>query len=134
MTIDHYPYKRRPTLETMNLSNLISRDNWTFQSQERRCHGPLLASEIPPVSIDFSDYIKPVSHVFTLTETSIDTVLKLINSLPLNKACGLDGISCRLLKEVAPIVVPSLTHIINLSIITGIFPDEWKLARVSPIY
>ena len=33
-----------------------------------------------------------------------------------------------------PIVAPSLTHIINLSIITGIFPDEWKLARVSPIY
>ena len=96
--------------------------------------GPSLASEIPPVSIDFSDYINPVSYAFTLTETSIDTVLKLINSLPLNKACGLDGISCRLLKEAAPIVAPSLTHIINLSITTGIFPDEWKLARVSPIY
>ena len=38
MTIDHYPYKRCSTLETMNLSHLISRDNWTFQSQERRCH------------------------------------------------------------------------------------------------
>jgi len=96
--------------------------------------GPSLASEIPPVSIDFSDYINPVSYAFTLTETSIDTVLKLINSLPLNKACGLDGISCRLLKEAAPIVAPFLTHIINLSITTGIFPDEWKLARVSPIY
>ena len=36
--IDHYPYKRRSTLGTMNLSHLISRDNWTFQSQERRCH------------------------------------------------------------------------------------------------
>ena len=66
--------------------------------------------------------------------TTNDTVLKLINSLPLNKASGLDGISCRLLKEAAPVVVPSLTHIINLSITTGIFPDEWKLARVSPIY
>ena len=26
----------------MNLSNLISRDNWTFQSQERRCHVTML--------------------------------------------------------------------------------------------
>jgi len=29
--------------------------------------GPLLASEIPPFSIDFGDYINPVSHAFTLT-------------------------------------------------------------------
>ena len=39
-----------------------------------------------------------------------------------------------MLKEAAPIFAPSLTHIINLSITTGIFLDEWKLVRVSPIY
>ena len=68
-----------------------------------------------------------------LPQTTNDTVLKLIISLPLNKASGLDGISCRLLKEAAPIVVASLTYIINLPITLGIFPDEWKLARLSPI-
>ena len=35
-----------------------------------------------------------------------------MNSLPLNKASGLDGISCRLLREVAPIVASSLTYTI----------------------
>jgi len=35
--IDHYPYKKCLRLETVNLSNLFSRDNLTFQSQERRC-------------------------------------------------------------------------------------------------
>ena len=51
MKIGHYPYKKCSTLGTMNLSNLISRDNWTFQSQERRCHvtkinlGPSLSVE-----------------------------------------------------------------------------------------
>ena len=95
--------------------------------------GPALASEIPASNTDFSDYVHSVSHTFTLTETIDDTVLKLINSLPLNKANGLDGKSCRLLKEAAPIVAPSLTHLIILST-TGIFPDEWKLARVSPVY
>ena len=77
--------------------------------------------------------IKTVSHTFTLTETT-DDILKLINSLLLNKASGLDGISCRLLKEATSIVAPSLTHIINLSITIGIFPDEWKLAIVSLVY
>lgn len=69
--------------------------------------GPLLASEIPPPDIAFSDYVHPVAHTFMLKETTNDTVLKLINSLPLNKASGLDGISCRLLREAASIVAPS---------------------------
>ena len=77
--------------------------------------------------------IKTVSHTFTLTETT-DDILKLISSLLLNKASVLDGISCRLLKEATSIVAPSLTHIINLSITIGIFPDEWKLAIVSLVY
>ena len=37
-------------------------------------------------------------------------------------------------KKQWPIVTNSLTFTINLSIITGIFPDAWKLARVTPIF
>lgn len=58
----------------------------------------------------------------------------MIHSLPVNKASGLDGISAKLLKEAGPIVSASLTYIINLSLTTGIFPDDWKGARVSPIH
>ena len=72
--------------------------------------GPSLASEIPPSNITFSDYANSVAHTFTLKETTNDTVLKLINSLPLNKASGLDGISCCFIKEAVLIFVPSLTH------------------------
>ena len=38
----------------------------------------------------------------------------------------------RLLKDACPEIVPSLTHIINLSIRCGYFPDEWKISKVSP--
>ena len=54
--------------------------------------------------------------------------------MPDNKAIGLNNISARLLKEAAPIVTQTLTFIINLSFTTGIFPDAWKLARVSPVF
>ena len=30
--------------------------------------------------------------------------------------------------------MPSLTHIINLSIRCGYFPDEWKISKVLPLY
>ena len=42
--------------------------------------------------------------------------------------------SARLLKDAAPVIVSSLTFIINLSIRSGIFPDDWKIAKVTPIY
>ena len=96
--------------------------------------GPILANEIPPTDSKFTDYILPLPHVFSLTKTSNDILLKLIQSLPLNKASGLDGISAKLLKEAGPIVSASLTYIINRSLTTGIFPNDWKVARVTPIY
>lgn len=96
--------------------------------------GPKLASQIPLSSRDFTEYINPTEHSFNISQVSNDKINELINALPLNKACGLDGISARLLKDAAPIIVPSLTFIINLSIRTGIFPDDWKIAKVTPIY
>ena len=61
-------------------------------------------------------------------------VHRLVSSLRINKATGLDGISARLLKEACPKIVPSLTHIINLSIRSGCFPEEWKISKVLPLY
>ena len=95
--------------------------------------GPILANEIPPTNSKFTDYILPLPHVLR-HKTSNDIVLKLIQSLPLNKASGLDGISAKLPNEAGPIVSASLSYIINRSLTTGIFPNDWKVARVTPIY
>ena len=50
------------------------------------------------------------------------------------KAIGLDGISSQFIKISAPVIVASITEILNCSILTGIFPDEWKAARVTPVF
>ena len=50
------------------------------------------------------------------------------------KATGLDKIPNRLLKIAADVVTPSLTGVFNQSLMTGIFPSDWKLAEVSPIF
>ena len=93
--------------------------------------GPVLANEIPLTDSKFTDYVLPLPHAFSLTKTSNDIVLKLIQSLPRNKIS--DGISVKLLKEAGSIVSASSTYIINRSLTTGIFPDDRKVARVSPI-
>ena len=47
---------------------------------------------------------------------------------------GYDNISPKLIKSIAPLIVPSLTLIINQSLTTGVFPDKLKIAKVIPIY
>ena len=51
-----------------------------------------------------------------------------------NKSPGIDGISAKLLKDAGDTISESLTNIFNLSLQSGIFPDDRKLARITPIY
>ena len=55
-------------------------------------------------------------------------------AIDVNKATGPDKIPNRLLKIAADVVGPSLTGIFNQSLATGIFPSDWKMAKVSPIF
>ena len=50
------------------------------------------------------------------------------------KATGLENIPCKLLKIAADVVAPSLTCIFNQSLLTGIYPSDWKLAKATPIF
>ena len=49
-------------------------------------------------------------------------------------AAGSDNISVKLLKDSADATVPFLATMFNLSLSQGVFPNDWKNARVSPIY
>ena len=51
-----------------------------------------------------------------------------------SKATGHDRISPKLLKDCADIVAESLKVIFNKSIEMGVFPDDFKVACVSPIH
>ena len=51
-----------------------------------------------------------------------------------NTASGYDCIAGSVMKQCVDNYVTPLTHIINLSIAQGYFPDEWKLAKVIPIF
>jgi len=47
---------------------------------------------------------------------------------------GMDNISCRHLKEAAPIIAPIITKIVNSSFDKGIFPSPWKRNKVIPLH
>ncbi len=47
--------------------------------------------------------------------------------------CPLDPIPSHLLQAISPAVVPALTHIVNTSLHTGVFPSAFKQARITPL-
>ena len=57
-----------------------------------------------------------------------------LNSLGINKAIGLDGIPSRFVRDGASIIACPLTHVINLSLIQGVVPDDLKSARVALLF
>lgn len=54
--------------------------------------------------------------------------------LKVNKACGLDKMSARLLKDAAEVIANPLTLLINKSLESGCFPATWKSAKVTALF
>ena len=71
---------------------------------------------------------------FHFKEVSVNFTLRQLRDLKTGKAAGLDNIPPRLLKDAADIVATPLTIIINASLRQGRVPDDWKSARVIPLF
>ena len=63
-----------------------------------------------------------------------DAINKIIYHLPPKSSSGCDGISTKLLKVIAPVIIKPLTLLINQVLNTGTFPDKLKIAKVIPIF
>ena len=96
--------------------------------------GPRMAANINDNGVSPEYYMTPAKSIFHLKPTNVVNVLEIINKLSSNKATGLDGISSKIIKISASVIAPALTFIFNKAIETGIFPDDWKTARVTPLH
>ena len=57
-----------------------------------------------------------------------------MNRLNKSKAAGLDKISARLIRECADLICIPIRDISNQSVSQDIFPDDWKCAKVTPLF
>lgn len=97
--------------------------------------GPLLASTIPQTCTnDFSEFVTPCNSSFTFNNISSKSVLQYLNTLPTDKSTGLDHLPARLIRDAAPTIYQSLCELFNQSLATGVFPSEWKVAKVFPLH
>ena len=71
---------------------------------------------------------------FTIPSTIVTFVRKFLTNLNVNKSTGLDNIGPRVLTIAANVLTPSLTFIVNKSILSGEFPFSWTEAKVKPLF
>ena len=100
--------------------------------------GSRLANEVPPNdNNDDLGYINNINvnlHKFSFSSTSSSIVFPHLKTLCTSKATGLDNISAKIMRECADLISVSLCDLFKKSLLSGIFPDDWKCARVTPLF
>ena len=76
----------------------------------------------------------PENITFNLPIVNADLVINAIKSLNTNAYCGLDGISCKILKLYGQGVIASLVTLINKSFSSCCFPRQWKETNILPLH
>ena len=119
--------------------NGVSITNPTELSNQFNNHfatiGPELSRNIDSPDGDvYQRYITSTDQCFQLRPTSVNKVFSLLNKLNKSKAAGLGKISAKLTRECADLICIPICDIFNQSISLGIFPDDWKCARVTPLF
>ena len=98
--------------------------------------GPKLANSIPLPTRDFRDYLGNSDHPnsFYFGAVTSSEVEREILITPSNEAYGLYSCPVRLLKSACHVISRSSAELINMSVLSGIYPGKLKHAKVTPIY
>lgn len=73
-------------------------------------------------------------HCFKFQEITESSVLKFMEKLPSKSSLDVLNWDSKLMKDAKLQLTPILTYLFNKSQKSSTIPDDWKLARVSPVY
>ena len=83
----------------------------------------------------FNKYLKnKIQNSFMFKPTSPKEISKLLKSMAGKFSSGWDNIPQKIIKSSPYNIIFALSHIFNLSLKEGIFPDKMKIAKVIPIF
>jgi hypothetical protein len=75
-----------------------------------------------------------LTSVFKFSSVSKFTLLHVIKNLKPKTSAGVDCVSNKLLKRIAPIIITPLNYLINLSLQTGFVPNQIKVSKIIPLF
>ena len=94
----------------------------------------LIRSAFPDHTLSTVNVDSPLVNTFLVSfePATADEVKKIIMSSP-NKSCYLDPLPTVLLKSCLDTLLKPITDIINASLCSGLFPDDFKHTNVNPL-
>ena len=98
--------------------------------------GTNLANKIPKSKKTPDEYMagcNPNNAIFHPAQVTEDEIFKIISDFK-DSSAGWDDIKPSVIKHVKTFIKKPLAHISNLSFMSGVFPNELKIANVIPIY
>ena len=97
--------------------------------------GEKLANEIPAfISVEPSSYISRITPTVMVTAMSNEIIAQGLKNLKVDKACGPDKVSPKLLKYAGDGLIPSLLSLCTSSTTSNLVPSTWKTANITPIF
>ena len=96
--------------------------------------GQKLATQIPELYKTFETYMNKVNAIMDSKPLSINELKGAFFSLKINKSSGVDDVSFNIIKKCFGVLCAPLTYLFQLSLEKGVFPDDLKIAKVTPIY
>ena len=96
--------------------------------------GPNLAKRLQSATSHKNFLFGDVPQSMFLNLATQEEIVDIACKFPAGKSSGCDNIPMSIIKRSIGSISSPLTHIVNLSIIHGIVPNELKIARVVPIF
>ena len=94
-----------------------------------------LVKKIPTGSHTATDFLTGnYCNSMFFSPTTTEEVGDIINNLKNSNSTGVDNISVELIKACGSILSPILSHINNYFLVSGVFPDALKIAKVVPVF
>ena len=97
--------------------------------------GSNLAKDIPLSSYSHLSFLSgSYANAIFISMATEQEVLDICDNFRPGTAVGFDNINMNLVKESINLIIKPLAHIFNLSLSSGIVPDQMKIARVIPLF
>ena len=102
--------------------------------------GAKAAADSASLLSDFNDFelfsaqqLYPDSEQFQFCAVSMREIRKIVMSFPSHKAPGCDKVPIQIIKDALPCILPLLTDILNHSLLSPVFPQDWKISEIIPL-
>ena len=96
--------------------------------------GSNLAAKIPSSEKHFSEYMNQTKEIIPINDLTIKEYKNAFDSLKTNRACGFDDIDTNIIKSCYKEMFCPLFYICKRSIKVGSFPDQMKIAKITPLF